>query len=292
MAKALVLLYAVWGFNWVVMKEATLFFPPLTFSSFRFLTAAVVLLLINRWLHLPVPPRPYWKWIAITGILQMAVNIGGVQVSMQYLDAGLVAVLNYSMPVWMTILAYFFLHEPFTKRKVAGIAACMVGMCVLMNIQGGGNFAAILLALGASIAWAIAGVIVKIQNERHVEQECSMIQYTTWQIVTGAVVLLVYSSLFETGPLTWNMMSVGCVLYNGILASALAFFLWNYILTHMEAGKASVAVLGVPVVGVISGILVLGEQLHWHTALGMALIFAGILLIVLQTNPLRKKEIR
>lgn len=289
MVKALLLLYAVWGFNWVVMKEATLFFPSLTFSSFRFASAAVVLLLVNAWLRLPIPPRPYWKWIALTGVLQIGFNLGAVQVSIQYLDAGLVAVLNYSMPVWMAILAYFFLNEPLTKRKIGGIAACMIGMCILMNIQGGGNFVAILLALSGAIAWAIAGVIIKIQNEKHVGQGCNMIQYTTWQMVAGAISVCIYSLIFETGTITWNAMSVACLAYNGVLASALAFFLWNYILTHMEAGKASVVVLGVPVVGVLCGILFLGEQPDWHTALGMVLIFAGILLIVTQANAIRKK---
>lgn len=290
MIKALLPLYIVWGFNWVVMKEATLFFPPLTFAGFRFALAAVVLLLVSAWLRLPVPPRIYWKWIAITGVLQTACNLGAIQVSLRYLDAGLAAVLNYSMPVWMAILAYFFLHEPLTKRKVIGIAICMAGMCILMNIRGGGNMAAILLALGSAVSWAVAGIIIKVQNERHSGKDCNMIQYTTWQMVAGAAALLLYAGLFEDGTIVWNTMSMACLAYNGVFASALAYFLWNYILTHMEAGKASVVVLGIPAVGVMFGIIILGEQLHWYTALGMVLIFSGILLIVTQANKIRKRE--
>ena len=79
-------------------------------------------------------------------------------------------------------------------------------------------------------------------------------------------------------------MAVACLAYNGILASALAFFLWNYVLTRMEASKASIAVLAVPVVGVVCGILFLGERLYVSTAAGMVLILAGIILIVAQNS--------
>ena len=77
-------------------------------------------------------------------------------------------------------------------------------------------------------------------------------------------------------------MAVSCLAYNGVLASALAFFLWNYILTKMEASKAGVASLGVPIVGVICNVIFMNEAVHWNTAVGMVLILAGIFLIVAQ----------
>lgn len=284
--KALGLLYAIWGFNWVVMKEATLFFPPLTFAGYRMLSAALVLLLVSAWFRLPPPPRQYWPWLAITGLLQITVNMGAVQVGMESLPAGLVAVLNYSMPVWMAVLAYFFLSEPLTKRKIGGIIACMVGMVLLMNVSSLGSVTGMVITIGGAVAWAIAGVVLK----RHpLGKECSMLQFTTWQIVIGSLVLWGIS-LTEEGAVTWNLMAVICVAYNGILASAVAFFLWNYILTHMEAGKASVAVLGVPVVGVLCSLIFLGEALQWHTAFGMILILAGIFCIVAPLGFSRKMK--
>lgn len=287
MIKALLLLYAIWGFNWVVMKVASFYFPPVTFSCYRFLLGAVVLLLFNLWLRLSLPPRRYWKWIVITGLLQISVNNTVLQISMNTLSAGMVAVLNYSMPMWVAILAHFFLHERLTKRKVSGIIIAMGGLCVLMNIDTMENFYGILLCVSASIAWAIAGVIIKYQDMTMKEKDCTMLQYTTWQMTIGALFLSAFTICIDQGPITWNATSIICLAYNGILASALAFFLWNFILTRMEAGTASIAVLGVPVVGVLSGIIFLGEDIHWNTALGMLLILAGILLIVLQKFPFK-----
>ena len=70
------------------------------------------------------------------------------------------------------------------------------------------------------------------------------------------------------------------MIYNGALASALAFFLWNYVLTHIEASKASIATLVAPIVGVLGGVVFLGEPLTVQIILGIVLIFAGILIVV------------
>lgn len=286
MIKALLALYMIWGFNWVVMKEATFFFPPVIFSCYRFLAGAVVLIAFTIWCRMPLPPKRYWPWIVSTGILQIAVNNAAIQIGVTSLGAGLVAVVNYSMPVWMSILAYFMLHERLTRRKIVGILLSMTGMYVLMDVKIVGDTAAILLVIGGAIAWAAAGIMVKYQDRsmrRQKQQKaCTMIQYTTWQMAVGAIALWLYSLAFEQGSITWTPMAVGCLLYNGVLASALAFFLWNYILTKMEASKAGVASLGVPVVGVISNVIFMHEAVHWNTAAGMALILAGIFLIVAQ----------
>ena len=61
--------------------------------------------------------------------------------------------------------------------------------------------------------------------------------------------------------------------------------MWNYLLTQIEAAKAAIAILGVPVVGVISGVLVLDEPLTMMTLIGMVMILAGIVCIVRQGNP-------
>lgn len=286
MIKALLALYIIWGFNWVVIKEATLFFPPVLFSCYRFVIGAVVLIGITLWCRMPLPPKRYWPWIIVTGLLQIAVNNAAVQIGVTSLGAGLVAVVNYSMPVWMSILAYFILHETLTKRKILGIVLSMVGMYVLMNVDIIGDMTGLLLTIGGAIAWAVAAVIVKYQDKvMHRQQQketCTMIQYTTWQIAVGALFLWVYAMLFEQGQVTWSPMAVSCLAYNGVLASALAFFLWNYILTKMEASKAGVASLGVPVVGVICNVIFMHEAVHWNTAVGMILILAGIFLIVAQ----------
>ena len=108
----------------------------------------------------------------------------------------------------------------------------------------------------------------------------NMVQLTTWQMVFGAIVLVAYSSIFPQGEIHWCLTAVLCVIYNGALASALAFFLWNYVLTHIEASSASIATLVAPIVGVLGGVFILGEPFTVQIVVGIILIFAGIVIVV------------
>ena len=275
MAKALCLIYLIWGMNWVVMKTANTFFPPITFVAYRFLFGALVLLSVWFWLHLPLPKKKYWPWIFLTGILQMGLNNIAAQTSMLTLGAGMVSVLNYSMPVFAAVMAHFLLGERLTWRKGAGIVLAIAGMAVLMDVHAGGDVTAICIGLLSAVFWGLASIFVKLKLS-----DVNPISLTTWQMVCASLSLLAYTAIVPQGQVVWNTESVLCLIYNGVLASALAFFLWSWILQHIEVSKASVAVLAVPVVGVVGGILCLGEPMTLHIFFGMIMIMAGIYIVV------------
>lgn len=275
MAKALCLIYLIWGMNWVVMKTANTFFPPITFVAYRFLFGALVLLSVWRWLHLPLPKKKYWPWIFLTGILQMGLNNIAAQTSMLTLGAGMVSVLNYSMPVFAAVMAHFLLGERLTWRKGAGIVLAIAGMAVLMDVHAGGDVTAICIGLLSAVFWGLASIFVKLKLS-----DVNPISLTTWQMVCASLSLLAYTTVVPQGEVVWNTESILCLIYNGVLASALAFFLWSWILQHIEVSKASVAVLAVPVVGVVGGILCLGEPMTLHIFFGMLMIMAGIYIVV------------
>lgn len=280
MAKALCLIYLIWGMNWVVMKTANTFFPPITFVAYRFLFGALVLLSVWFWLHLPLPKKKYWPWIFLTGILQMGLNNIAAQTSMLTLGAGMVSVLNYSMPVFAAVMAHFLLGERLTWRKGAGIVLAIAGMAVLMDVHAGGDVTAICIGLLSAVFWGLASIFVKLKLS-----DVNPISLTTWQMVCASLSLLAYTAIVPQGEVVWNTESVLCLIYNGVLASALAFFLWSWILQHIEVSKASVAVLAVPVVGVVGGILCLGEPMTLHIFFGMIMIMAGIYIVVTNKRP-------
>ena len=271
MNRAIALLCVIWGLNWVVMKEANQVFPPILFTTYRFVIGSIVLLIISYFMKIPIPRREEWKWIIVGGALQTAFFNAAVQVGMQFLSAGFSSVLSYSMPLWVTIMAHFFLGERLTTRKIFGVAMGMIGLATLLNVSGGGNWWAIALTLAGAVAWAFSSILVKLKFQQY-----DILRYTTWQMVVGAVILLVYSTVFVHGSIQWGWFAVGCLLYNGVLASALAFFLWTYILSSTEASKASISVLMIPIIGVLAGVIFLNEILYWNTVVGMLLILSGI----------------
>lgn len=282
----LLLLYLIWGFNWVVMRVANDYFPPVFFVAVRFSIGAIALLIFCAARGKLIPPRKFWPWIAVTGVLMMSINNMTVQICTKFIGAGLTALLDYMQSIIVCILAVFLLHEKFTLRKMIGILFSVIGLIILMNLDMTEHIWAIFLALFAAAIWAISNIIIKLKLS-----DCDMLQYTAWQMACGSFVLLIYLFFFAHDALAGGtallsgtprtaMLAIGTLLYNGLIASALAFLLWNYILTNMEAGSASIAVMGVPAVGVLSGVVVLHEPMSWPIALGMALVFIGIFAVL------------
>lgn len=257
--------------NWVVMKSANTFFDPAVFVAWRFGTGALILLGVCIYKGLPMPEKKYWPWLAITGILNGCLNSVLIQTGMLELGAGMAAMLNYTMPVWVLILAQVIIGEKLTRRKLLCIAICVAGLAVLLNVQVQGSFVSMLLAIGAAWSWALCNVLTRWRLKA-----CPPVQLTTAQTAVGAIGLLIYLAVLPRPDTVWTAPAVFAVIYNGLIASAIAFLLWTYILQHMEAGKASIAILAVPVVGVLGGILFLGETMTLKTAAGMLLVAVGV----------------
>ena len=275
MLRALAAIWLIWGLNWVIMKTANTYFPPILFVTWRFGTGALILLAFALWRKIPLPDKKLLPWIFLTGVLMLVINNISAQIGMVSISAGMAAVLNYTAPLWTAILAHFTLNEKLTRLKLFGIFLAIVGLYVLMGLQGVGDLGAAFLIIAGAMCVAVSSIIVKLRLGK-----CNMVQLTTWQMIFGALSLIIYSTLVPQGEVTWNVAAVLCVLYNGFLASALAFFLWNYVLTHIEASTASIATLVAPIVGVLGGVIILGEPFTVHTAIGIISIFAGILIVV------------
>jgi len=266
----------IWGFNFVVMKSANGAFPPVLFAAFRFFVGAVVLFCVVYLKKIPMPSKRNFKWYVLCGILQTTYFNLAIQISLNYISAGLVSVLTYSMPLFFCILAHFFIPgERLTIRKMTGIIIGIMGLFFALNITHlGGDLWALILALSSAISWAISNLIIKQKL-----QECDKIQFTAWQMAVGAGALFLYSFCFENGQSHWSVMSIGYILFSGIIASALAFVLWSYILTKIQASKASISLLLVPVVGIISSYLFLHESLKISTLIGVLFVLLGIWIV-------------
>lgn len=219
MFQALVAIWLIWGLNWVVMKTANNYFPPILFVTWRFTLGALILLAVSYWRKIPLPESKCLPWIILSGVLQMALNQVAIQVGLQGIDAGMGCVLNFTSPLWVAILAHFTLNERLTRQKIFGILLALLGLYVLMGLQGVDNFDAAFIIISGAVVVSFANIIVKLWLS-----ECDMIQVTTWQIVFGAASLLIYSTIVPQGEINWCLPAVLCLLYNG----ALAIQLWRF----------------------------------------------------------------
>ncbi|MFD6209437.1 DMT family transporter [Peribacillus sp. NPDC060253] len=272
MNASMAILCLIWGFNFVIMKLGNGAFPPVHFAAFRFLLGAIVLLVVCFMKRIPLPNKSDIKWYVLCGLLQTCYFNIAIQISLNYVSAGLTSVLTYSMPLFLSIMAHRWIPgEKLTARKTFGIVLGIAGLLLAMNIHLGGSSWAVFLALSSAISWAIANLLFKLKLKH-----CDTIQFTTWQMAIGAMGLLIYSLSFEHGESHWGIMPAVYIPFAGIVASALAFVIWTHILSRTEASKASISLLLVPVVGVISGCIFLHENIKIVTLAGILLVLVGI----------------
>lgn len=272
----ILILCFIWGFNFIVMKIANQYFSPVYFVTYRFLIGTIFLFCIVFIKKIPFPSKNIFKWYILCGLLQTAYFNLAIQISLNYISAGLVSVMTYSMPLFFCILAHFFIPgEKLSPVKTLGILIGLIGLCFALNISNlTGNVWTFILGISSAISWAFSNLIVRKKLTA-----CNKIQFTAWQMLFGTTFLFIYLYIHKEGFVIWNSISIGCLLFSGIIASALAFSLWTYILSKVKASKASTSLLLIPIIGILFSYLFFKETLKVSTIIGIILVVSGVFLV-------------
>ncbi|QQK76478.1 DMT family transporter [Salicibibacter cibarius] len=269
----------LWGYAWVLMKDALTYMGPFTFSAFRFGTGAATLLLVVWIMNIGLPPRRYWKHLIVIGLLQTSAVFLLVMYALEFVDAGQSSVLLYSMPMWSSLLAVQFLGEKINPAKLTGLIVGIIGLFTIVgwDMWVGQPLEVIfgqLLIIIAAIAWAISNIYYR----RNVSG-LSQLQVSAMQMFFGTIGITLAALIAEWGePIVFNATSIYHVLFTGVLASALAFTVWFFIISKIDMVTATISTLLVPIFGLTFSSLLLGEQLTVGILTGSALIIAGIVI--------------
>jgi drug/metabolite transporter (DMT)-like permease len=212
----------------------------------------------------------------LLGLLQTAGFIGFATWALVEGGAGKTSVLAYTMPFWTLLLAWPALGERLrpTQALAAGIA--LAGLVLVIEPWHLAALKSSLLALAAGISWAASAVLAKWLRAR---RSIDLLSLTAWQMLFGALVLTAVAALSASPPVRWTPEFVLMLIYNVVPATAGAWLAWLYLLHRLSAGAAGLSVLAVPVIGVLSSRLQLGEQPGAAEVAGMLLIAAGLILL-------------
>jgi drug/metabolite transporter (DMT)-like permease len=193
------------------------------------------------------------------------------------MDSGRAAILGYTMPMWGVLLSTWVLGERFTRRRALGVAFGMGGVALLLAAE----FRALeraplgaLLMIAAAVCWAIATVLVRKWGSR-----MPTTTYTAWQMVIGVVPILALALVVEDGSFNLLALAPGplvAVLYNMFIAFGFCYWAWMKIAQNAPVGVSSLSSLMVPVVGVFSGALVLGETPRLTDYAALALVVGSL----------------
>ena len=254
----------VWGCNWPVMKLGVTEIAPLTFRASTIAFAGIGLLLASRLSGESLRiPRRMWSKVIIMGLF----NIGGwnalILFGVQQLPAGRSAILAFTMPVWAVLLSKALLHEPLSRRKLIGMLFGMAGMALLLG----------------EASWAFGTVLL-----RRWKLALPQNTLTGWMMVIGWVPIVLVAPLLDPHALASlaAMSSVGwfAVLYNIFLAGTLAHWAWFRMARTLPVAVSSLSSLPVPVVGVLSGMVILGERPGAAELVALGLVLVALVAVL------------
>lgn len=271
---ALFLLALIWGYNWVVMKIALKDCGPFTFAAMRTVLGALALFPLLHFRDGFSLPKGIGR-LALLGLLQTSAFLAFTMWALVEGGAGKTAVLVYTMPFWLLVMAWVWLGERVRGSQWEALAAALVGIILIFAPwEGRGGFWSETLAVLAGVSWAASVIVVKKMQQR---ERMSLLQLTTWQMFFGGLGLAVIAFAVPEGPVTWSPSFIAALLFNVIPCNAIAWLLWLYVVDRLSAGAAGMGSLAIPVVGVLSAWLQLGEVPGPAEGAGMVLICLALL---------------
>ncbi len=286
----LVGLTMAWGANWPVMKIVVTEMPPMHFRFVCLLFGIVGLFSAACIGGLPMRmPAGQWLRVIIIGLIYMGGwNIGAVY-GVQLMASGRAATLGYTMPAWGAVLAPLLLRELYNGRRMAGIALALGGVLLLLGDEARAvdrSPIGVFCMLVAAFSWALSTVLM---NRWKVP--LPTISFVAWQMVVGLVPISAVALTFEQGTFNpfaltvWPMLGVW---YNIVIVFVFGFWAWTKIALVAPVGVSSLAVMLTPIVGVFSGMLMLGERPQWPDYAALILVVASLCTVLLPSRlPLR-----
>ena len=274
------LLSVLWGgsffFNGVVLKEL----PPLTVVFLRVALAAVMLLPL-LWLYKVRFPAGLsgWKPYFAIGLLNNVLPFSLIVVGQTYIPGGLASILNATTPLFTVVVMAATGEEKLHARRVAGVAAGLIGVVILhgdgLGLKSGQGLG-ILLCLAAAFSYGLAALLAK-----RLLSKSPPLGTATFQMLASAAMMTVIAGLLER---PWQLPMPGATTWLAViglagLSTALAYIVFFQILRRSGATNVMLVTLLIPVTAILLGVLVLGEQISLHEIAG-ALVIGSALLVI------------
>jgi len=265
-----------WGVNFVVIKVGLHGVPPMLLGALRFALAAFpAVFFVKR-------PKVPLRWLLAYGLTislgQFAFLFYGMYVGM---PAGLASLVLQAQAFFTLLFAAMFLGERIRPASLAGLAIAACGLA-LIGMQGGHamTFAGFMFTLAAAAMWALGNVVTKRMGP------VDLVSLVVWGSLIPPLPFLGLSLVFE-GPARIEaslasipMLSVFAIAYLAFVATLVGYSLWGKLLARYPASQVAPFSLLVPVIGLVSAALLLGEGLTPMQIAGAALVMAGLMVNV------------
>jgi len=273
----------VWGSTWMAIKVGLRFLPPFTLAGIGFVISTLCLLLIAKLLHTHFP-RDWssWTFMIFLGLTMMGLAFGFQFWGEQYVSSGLAAVLFSTAPLFVAIFAHILIEEEkITKWKATGIIISFVGMLVifrqeLTSVFGWSTLSSLYGALaevGSAVTTALAVVVYK----RFYAEVDRLANLLVQSIIGCGFVFILGLGWERSSSFDFTPLAIMAIIYLG-LATTLPYIGYYWLLEKNSAINVSTITFIVPILALVLGWILLGEQITGSTILGGALILTGVFL--------------
>ncbi len=288
-AVALLTVYILWGSTYLGIAVMIETMPPLLAAGARYGSAGLIMLAVlvaharlRRGATLERPTAIQWRTAAIVGTLLLLGGNGGVVLAELFIDTGVAAVLVATVPIWLAVFDSIVTRRRPSGLVIGGLVAGIAGVAVLLvPVEGFDdiNPLGIALVLGGAIAWAIGSLYA-----RYNPLPRSALLGTGMEMLLGGLALIVggvlLGELGRTDVADFSTRSVVAFVYLVVFGSIVAFTAYTWLLANVPVSTVATYAYVNPVVAVVLGALILGEELTPRMLIAAVLILGAVVAMV------------
>lgn len=279
----LLLVYLIWGSTYLAMKIAVHTLPPFLMTGVRLLLAGSLLYLWARFKGAVCPKPKQWFWSGLIGVLLLVTGLGAVAWAEKTVSSGVAALLVSTMPLWLVLMDWVGpLKKRPSSRVLAGLALGLIGVAWLLQTTGQLDLAAgkldfaTVVVLMAAVSWALGSQLTRFADIPKVETLA-----TGMEMLVGGLVLSVVG-IFTEGAPNFQLVGLDSLLawvYLTIGGSLIAFSAYKWLLKNAELSLVSTYAYVNPVIALILGCTLGGENLNGMAWCAVGVVVTGVTLV-------------
>ena len=277
----------IWGVNFVITKFALRDFTPFQLGAARYAIALIPFVLFIK------PPRVHWKWVVLYGLFQGLGQFGLMFIAIQIgLTTALGSVLLQTQVFFTALFGFVLLRESASRQLQFGLVLAALGLvCFVLNFvqpgasgSGASTPLGFVLILCSAAMWAASNIVVRRMQKEH--PDYSAIALIVWSSAVAVLPFMALSYFFDSEAARWHWLQAPwtswlSVVYLSWMATLVGYGLWTMLLKRHPANKVAPFSLGVPVVGLATGMIVLDEVITpWQWA-GTGFLVAALACVML-----------
>jgi len=270
-----VLVPIIMGFGFVISKPAMEFFPPILLNGLRWSLSGLIMFWFFPF------PKKYFKQIFFIALIGCTIQYSLTYSGLKIVDASSATLFVQAEVPFGLLVAFLILGEKPSIRNIIGVIIAFIGIYILTgDPKLEGKLIGVILLLSGAFTWAFAQVLAK-----PISQKMNALTLTAWIGVFAGPQSILASTLIEGNPIEFimsaNLMAWIIMLYLALIMNVLGYSLWYFVLGKYPVNFVMPGLLLLPVAGLLTAVLLLGETLTFYNLLGGSVVIFGVALILI-----------